>query len=75
MRMTLSIPDAVAHRFQAVVPPRQRSRLVSRLIEASLASHEDALVAACQAANQDSELEREIEDWQAFPDEIGEDVP
>jgi len=73
MRITLSIPDAVAHRFQAIVPPRQRSRLVSRLIEASLASHEDALVAACRAANQDSELEREIEDWQAFHDEIGEE--
>ena len=75
MRITISIPDAVAHRFQAVVPPRQRSRLVSRLIEASLASHEDALVAACRAANQDSELEREIEDWQAFHDEIGEEGP
>ena len=75
MRITISIPDAVAHRFQAVVPPRQRSRLVSRLIEASLASHEDALVAACRAANQDSELEREIKDWQAFHDEIGEEGP
>jgi len=75
MRITLSIPDAVAHRFQAVVPPRQRSRHVSRLIENSLASHEEALAAACQAANQDSELEREIDDWQAFHDEIPEEAP
>ena len=73
MRITLSIPDNVAHRFQSVVPPRQRSRLVTRLIEASLASHEDSLAAACRAANQDSELEREIEDWQAFHDEIGDE--
>jgi metal-responsive CopG/Arc/MetJ family transcriptional regulator len=75
MRITLSIPDALAHRFQAVVPPQERSRHVSRLIETSLASHEEALVAACQAANQDSELEREIEDWQAFHDEIAEEAP
>jgi hypothetical protein len=75
MRITLSIPDAVAYRFQSVVPPRQRSRLVTRLIEASLASHEDALVAACQEANQDIDLERDIEDWQAFHDEIGEEGP
>ena len=75
MRITLSIPDAVAYRFQAAVPPRQRSRLVCRLIEESLASHEEALAVACRAANQDSELESEIEDWQAFNDENGEDEP
>ena len=75
MRITLSIPDAVAHRFQAAVPPRQRSRHISRLIETSLASHEAALVAACQAANQDSELEREIDEWQAFHDAIAEEAP
>jgi len=39
-----------------------------------LASHEAALVAACQAANQDSELEREIDDWQAFHDESAEEA-
>ena len=65
MRITLSIPDAIAHRFRATVPPRQRSRLVSRLLESSLASHENALAAACRAANKDRELEREIDDWQA----------
>ena len=65
MRITLSIPDAIAHNFQSAVPPRQRSRLVSRLLEASLASHEDALAAACRAANDDSELKSEIDDWQA----------
>ncbi len=65
MRITLSIPDTIARRFKATVPPQQRSRLVSRLLETSLASHEDDLAAACRAANQDRELEREIDDWQA----------
>ncbi|MCX6970705.1 MAG: hypothetical protein NTV93_11240 [Verrucomicrobia bacterium] len=68
MRITLSIPDAVAYRFQAAVPPRQRSRLVTRLLEVSLSKHEDALAAACRAANRDKALEREIGDWQAFED-------
>jgi len=75
MRITISIPDAVAHRFHALVPPRQRSQHISRLIESSLASHEEALVAACRAANQDGDLEREIDDLQAFSDEIGEEYP
>jgi hypothetical protein len=68
MRITLSIPDAVAYRFQAAVPPRQRSRLVTRLLEATLSKHEDALAAACRAANRDKALDGEIEDWQAFDD-------
>ena len=65
MRITLCIPDAIAHRFQAAGPPRQRSRFVSRLLEGSLASHEDDLAAACRAANENRELEREIDDCQA----------
>ena len=30
-----------------------------------MASQEDTLAAACRAANEDRELEREIDDWQA----------
>ena len=68
MRMTLSIPDTVAHRFQVAVPPRQRSRLIAQLLEGVLTKHEDSLATACRAANRDKVLEREIEDWQAFED-------
>ena len=72
MRLTLSIPDAVAHRFQVAVPPRQRSRLVARLLENVLSEHEDSLAAACRAANRDKALEQEIDDWQAFDDGVAE---
>jgi hypothetical protein len=66
--MTLSIPDAVAHRFQVAIPPRQRSRLVAHLLEGVLAKHEDSLATACRAANRDKALECEIDDWQSFED-------
>ncbi len=68
MRVTVSIPDPIARRFQAAVPPRRRSRTITRLIEQELAKHDDALAAACRAANKDMELQREIEEWQAFDD-------
>lgn len=68
MRMTLSIPDAVAHRFQAAIPARQRSRLVTRLLEDELARHDDDLAAACRSANSDQTLNKEIEEWQSFDD-------
>ncbi len=70
MRVTLSIPDPIARRFRAAVPPRQRSRLVTGLIEQELARRDDALAAACQAANSDPALEKEIDQWQAFDDEF-----
>ena len=72
MRLTLSIPDAVAHRFHVVVPSRQRSRLVTRLLEDVLSEHDDSLATACRAANRDKALEREIDDWQAFDDGVAE---
>ena len=72
MRITLSIPDAVAHRFQAAVPARQRSRLVSRLLENELSQRDDALAVACRAANRDKALVREIDEWQSFDDGIEE---
>ena len=77
MRVTLSIPDAVAQRFQAAVPARQRSRLVTRLLEQELTKHADSLAAAayaaaCRAANQDKALQREIDEWQSFEDEAAE---
>ena len=72
MRLTLSIPDAVAHRFQVAVPPRQRSRLVAKLLEDVLSEHEASLAAACRAANRDKALDKEIDDWQGFDDGVSE---
>ncbi len=70
MRMTLSIPDAVAHRFQAAIPARQRSRLVTRLIEDELSERDSSLAAACRSANRDKALQGEINAWQAFDDGV-----
>ena len=72
MRVTVSIPDPIARRFQAAVPPRRRSRTITRLIEEELAKHEDELAAACRAANNDASLNREIEEWQSFDDGVVE---
>lgn len=69
MRMTLSIPDSVAKRFQATVPPRQRSRLVTRLIEDELRKESDLLAESCRRANQDEALNQEIDEWQSFDDD------
>jgi hypothetical protein len=72
MRMTLSIPDDIAERFQVVVPARRRSSLITELIERELKKHESRLTCACRAANQDKKFEHEIEEWQGFDDDLSE---
>ena len=72
MRVTLSIPDDVARRFQASVPARKRSKLVTELLMKELSKLEGALAAACINANADAKLNVEVEEWQAFEDEISE---
>ena len=72
MRITLSIPETVARRFRASVPQRQRSRLVTALLEKELAKQEGSLAEACLAANRDRALETEIDEWQAFEDGVEE---
>ena len=72
MRMTFSLPDPLAQRFLASIPPRRRSATVARLLEKELADQERDLEAACRAANEDAALNREIDEWQAFDDPVEE---
>lgn len=69
MRMTFSLPDSLAQRFLASIPPRKRSSTVAKLLEKELADQEHDLEAACRAANADEALNEEIAEWQAFEDD------
>jgi metal-responsive CopG/Arc/MetJ family transcriptional regulator len=68
MRVTVSLPDSLARRFQAAVPSRRRSSTVARLLEVELTKRESELAKACAAANADFCLAEEIDAWQAFDD-------
>jgi len=68
MRITLSLPDAIAREFQKAFPPRHRSRVVAGLLAKELKKRQTALAKACEEANRDRALGREIEEWQSFED-------
>jgi len=72
MRITISLPDHLASRFFALVSSRERSATIARLLEQELAQREHALEQACLAANADGALGAEIDEWQAFEDDIEE---
>lgn len=69
MRITLSLPDGLAKQFLAVIPNRERSATVARLLEQELKLCQQALETACLAANADKALEAECAEWQAFHDD------
>ena len=68
MRMTISLPDQLVSRLLVLVPNRERSAIIVRLLEQELMQRESALEQAYLAANADSALANEIEAWQGFDD-------
>lgn len=72
MRVTFSIPDNLAKKFQSTVPPRRRSRLISKLLNDELKKREKLLEKACISANNDTALNQDIDEWQSFDEEIQE---
>lgn len=64
------MPDELARRFMAAVPDRKRSAIVARLLEDELKKHDKALERACRAANDDTALTAEIDEWQVFDDPL-----
>ncbi|MBU0456129.1 MAG: hypothetical protein KKA99_05090, partial [Gammaproteobacteria bacterium] len=60
----ISIPENLAARFRALVPPRQRSKMLVRLIEKEIAEKENELYACAKAVEKDEALTKEMEDWE-----------
>jgi predicted CopG family antitoxin len=59
-KLLISIPDDVYARIQKVIPERQRSKVITRLIEAELAKQDNELYRAALAAEQDESLNKEM---------------
>jgi len=62
-KILISLPDSVISRMKALIPPRQRSRLVARLVEAELEKREKQLFQAAREVEQDESLNAEMKEW------------
>ena len=63
-KMTFSLPSALAQKFMRRVPPRERSKYLTGLLERSLAQRESQLIRACRLVNKDRKvaaIEREMD--------------
>ncbi|MFT4058207.1 MAG: hypothetical protein QM652_01515 [Legionella sp.] len=62
-KILISIPDKVASRMRASIPQKQRSKVITQLLEQEIEKREKALYECAMAVEQDIELNREMQDW------------
>lgn len=62
-KVLISLPDQLAIRMRATIPPRQRSKIITHLIEEEIERRERALYECALAVEQDSDLRKEMAEW------------
>ena len=63
-KVLISLPDQLASRMKAVIPERQRSKLVASLLEAEIIKRENALYECALAVENDPALKVDMADWE-----------
>ena len=71
-KMTFSVPEPLAAEFLRRVASRDRSRFVSEALAAQLQEHDDALVLACEIANQELDVAEIEKEFDGIGDEMAE---
>ncbi|MGO8761593.1 MAG: hypothetical protein ACLP2P_09725 [Desulfobaccales bacterium] len=63
MKVLISLSDELYTRMQAVIPSRQRSKVVGDLLEEEVRRRERELYECALAVEQDEQLQAEMADW------------
>lgn len=62
-KVLVSIPDNLADRMKAIIPPRQRSKILVKLLEDEVRRREAELYQCALTVENDQVLNAEMEDW------------
>lgn len=62
-KILISIPNQLASRMRAIIPQRQRSKIIGALIELEVKKRERALYKCAAEVENDLSLNKEMEDW------------
>jgi hypothetical protein len=62
-KILVSIPDTLTNRMKAVIPPRQRSKILSKLLEEEVRRREAELFKCASEVEKDRALSSEMQDW------------
>ena len=64
-KVLLSIPDSLIDRMKAVIPSRQRSKILSKLLEDEVKRRETDLYQCARDVENDKDLAAEMKEWDA----------
>lgn len=62
-KILISLPDQLAARMRAIIPQRQRSKIITHLIEDEIEKREQALYECALAVEKDAALHSEMAEW------------
>ena len=62
-KVLISLPDKLVDRMKAVIPPGQRSKVLTGLLEDEIKRREKGLYQCALAVENDEALNKEMEDW------------
>ena len=62
-RVLISLPDQLAARLRAAIPTRQRSKVITHLIDIEVKKRERALYECAAAVEKDEALSQEMQEW------------
>jgi hypothetical protein len=62
-KVLISLPDNLAKRMKVFIPQRQRSKIISELIEKEIKRREKSLYQCAREVEKDDALNREMEEW------------
>jgi hypothetical protein len=62
-KVLVSVPDDLLGRMKAVIPPMQRSKILTKLLEDEVTLRETKLYQLAREVENDKSLNAEMEDW------------
>jgi hypothetical protein len=62
-KVLISLPDQLANRMKATIPDRQRSKVITSLLEAEVLKREKALYECALAVESDIALKTDMDAW------------
>ena len=62
-KVLVSLPDDLAARMRAVMPNRQRSRIIAEILEKEINRREKELYECAKGVEADDALNKEMSDW------------
>jgi len=62
-KVLISLPNSLASRMKTLIPQRQRSKVISKLIEKEIQRREESLFKTACEVEKDDALNKEMKDW------------